>query len=158
MEDKDILRAWAKQKRLAMDKADVQAKSDVIQGKFIAQMNWGALKSLHCYQAIESLNEVKTDKIIDYVRSSQPRIRLVVAEKNNERTDSEEAYDLVLVPALAFDGRGYRLGWGGGYYDRFLTGQPKAKKIGLCFQSGFIQAGLLAEPHDIPLDQIITEV
>jgi 5-formyltetrahydrofolate cyclo-ligase len=69
-----------------------------------------------------------------------------------------EKFDLILVPCLAFDKDNYRLGWGGGFYDRFLAAQPKALKIGLCYQNGFVKEGLTHQPHDIPLDKIITEV
>jgi len=39
-----------------------------------------------------------------------------------------------------------------------LAGQPRAFKVGLCFQNGFIEQGLPRESHDIPLDKIITEI
>lgn len=64
-------------------------------------------------------------------------------------------YDLILVPGLAFDHRSYRLGYGGGYYDNFMANHPNAKKIGLFYP--FQQAEHLPiEPHDIRLDEILT--
>ncbi|KXV36220.1 5-formyltetrahydrofolate cyclo-ligase [Gluconobacter thailandicus] len=63
--------------------------------------------------------------------------------------------DLVLVPFLAFDRAGYRLGYGGGYYDRTLA-QLKVPAIGYGFSTQEMEA-LPAGPYDIPLSVIVTE-
>lgn len=67
---------------------------------------------------------------------------------------------LVLVPALAFDGDGFRLGYGGGYYDRFLSSLREAgipvTTVGLVF-SVCRAPTLPREPHDMPVDVIIDE-
>lgn len=63
--------------------------------------------------------------------------------------------DLCIVPCLAADRRGYRLGYGGGYYDRFLP-KTAASKMLLCEQSR-VFAEIPAEKHDIPCDILITE-
>lgn len=67
---------------------------------------------------------------------------------------------LILVPALAFDEAGYRLGWGGGYYDRFLDNLREADipvaTVGLVFSA--CRAELLPrESHDIPVHTVIDE-
>lgn len=63
--------------------------------------------------------------------------------------------ELVVVPGLAFDRRGNRLGLGGGYYDRFLT-RVSAPKAGLIYSELLLDA-LPAEAHDIPMDLVVTE-
>ncbi|WP_342541174.1 5-formyltetrahydrofolate cyclo-ligase [Heyndrickxia sp. FSL K6-6286] len=63
--------------------------------------------------------------------------------------------DLIIVPGLAFTKQGYRLGFGGGYYDRFLL-KYEGSKISLAF-SEQIKQNLPIEDHDIPVDIIITE-
>jgi 5-formyltetrahydrofolate cyclo-ligase len=63
--------------------------------------------------------------------------------------------DLVVVPAVAFDRRGYRIGYGGGYYDRFLAGM-NVHRIGLAFSCQIIPE-TPADRYDIPVDGIITE-
>ena len=69
---------------------------------------------------------------------------------------SQREIDAVVVPAVAFDRRGYRVGYGGGYYDRFLPGCPQAAKIGAAF-AGQIIAAIPADPYDVTVDRIVTE-
>ncbi len=66
-----------------------------------------------------------------------------------------EATDVVIVPLLAFDGKLHRIGYGHGYYDRFLEKNP-AFKIGLAFNSQRVEE-IPTEEFDVPLDMIITE-
>ncbi|MBE9604379.1 5-formyltetrahydrofolate cyclo-ligase [Acetobacteraceae bacterium H6797] len=63
--------------------------------------------------------------------------------------------DWVLVPLLAFDRRGYRLGYGGGFYDRTLATLPHAEAIGVAFASQEVPA-VPVGPHDWPLRRIAT--
>lgn len=63
--------------------------------------------------------------------------------------------DLVLVPGIAFDRHGWRVGYGAGYYDRFLSG-VRATTIGLAY-SLQLRDAVPHEPHDVPLDRIVTE-
>jgi len=64
--------------------------------------------------------------------------------------------DAVLVPAVAFDRRGYRIGYGGGYYDRFLPRVPQAARIGMAFSCQIV-ARVPADPHDVTVERIVTE-
>lgn len=75
------------------------------------------------------------------------------AEPN--RLAAPEQFGLVLVPGLAFDRSGNRLGMGEGYYDRFLA-QVGAPKIALAFDFQIV-AKIPAEPHDQRVDIIVTE-
>ena len=68
---------------------------------------------------------------------------------------SDAELDLVVVPGLAFDRRGWRVGFGAGLYDRFLAGVD-APRVGLAF-SLQIESSLPVEPHDEPVDWIVTE-
>jgi 5,10-methenyltetrahydrofolate synthetase len=65
--------------------------------------------------------------------------------------------DQVLVPLVAFDAQGYRLGYGGGYFDRTLAAlAPLPATIGVGFEVGRVDS-IGPEAHDIPLDHIVTE-
>ena len=69
----------------------------------------------------------------------------------------EATPDLLLVPLLAFDARGHRLGYGAGYYDRTLAAWPQAGAIGIAY-SGQEVSAVPHGPHDIPLHAIATEL
>lgn len=74
-----------------------------------------------------------------------------------ETTVAPAEIDLILVPGLAFTRDGLRLGRGGGFYDRFLALLPASTiKLGVCFDTQIVET-LPAEPHDHPLDMVVTE-
>ncbi len=62
----------------------------------------------------------------------------------------------LVVPLLAFDRRGHRLGYGGGYYDRTLAGLPGALTLGVAFAAQEVDA-VPVGPGDMPLDAVATE-
>jgi 5-formyltetrahydrofolate cyclo-ligase len=64
--------------------------------------------------------------------------------------------DLIIAPMIAFDRSMNRLGQGGGHYDRTFGQYPDAKRIGLAWSVQETDA-IPAQPHDIPLDMIVTE-
>ena len=65
--------------------------------------------------------------------------------------------DAAVIPGSVFDINGGRLGYGGGYYDRFLVNDaPQAKRIGLAFEMQIVE-NVPVEPHDQPLDILVTE-
>jgi 5-formyltetrahydrofolate cyclo-ligase len=64
--------------------------------------------------------------------------------------------DAVVIPAVAFDRQGHRLGYGGGYYDRFLPDAPRAMRIGVAFARQIV-AEIPADLHDVTMDRIVTE-
>lgn len=68
---------------------------------------------------------------------------------------AKEVVDFVVVPAVAFDGRGYRVGYGGGYYDRFLVGMD-VPKIGLAFSCQIIPEAPV-DQYDQAVQGIVTE-
>jgi len=71
------------------------------------------------------------------------------------RTLSPSAIDFALIPCVACDAEGFRLGRGGGYYDRFLKG-GRFVKAALC-RRALLQEKLPVEAHDEKVDWIITE-
>ena len=64
--------------------------------------------------------------------------------------------DLILIPGLAFDERGGRVGKGKGFYDRYLDGKG-GLKIGVAFEVQVLRKKLALEPHDKLLDGLVTE-
>jgi 5-formyltetrahydrofolate cyclo-ligase len=67
------------------------------------------------------------------------------------------APDLLIVPLVGFDRAGYRLGYGGGYYDRTLAAnQPRPRTLGIAFAESELET-IYPQPHDIPMSRIITD-
>ncbi|MBF0680761.1 MAG: 5-formyltetrahydrofolate cyclo-ligase [Devosia sp.] len=65
--------------------------------------------------------------------------------------------DLILVPLLGFDGKGTRLGYGGGYYDRTIAAlEKKPRLVGLAYAAQEFDE-IPREAHDVPLDAVVTE-
>lgn len=68
----------------------------------------------------------------------------------------DEPCEVVFTPLLAADEKGYRLGYGGGYYDRYFARNPSVVRVGLCYEAQLIKA-LPHEEGDAPLHAIVTE-
>lgn len=95
------------------------------------------------------------------VRQYDPAIPMVRAAFGIEEPGTDcplipkEEIDLVLTPAVAYDVNGYRMGFGGGYYDRWLPGCAGAR-VGLC-RDCVLQQSVPVEPHDARVDVVVTE-
>ena len=90
-------------------------------------------------------------------RRWQPGSVMVPERFGTLRPDGDVATpDVLLVPLLAFDLAGHRLGYGGGYYDRTLATLPGAQAIGCAYAAQQVET-VSAEPHDIRLNAIATE-
>ncbi len=66
--------------------------------------------------------------------------------------------DVVLVPCLGFTDDAYRLGYGGGYFDRWLAANPHVVAVGIAWEFGRLARGEFEVlPHDLPLSMMVTE-
>ena len=80
-----------------------------------------------------------------------------IREPAGDETIEPSGLDFVVVPAVAFDARGMRLGRGGGFYDRFIDLlSPDARTCGVAF-SRYVLDEVPTEAHDRPVDMIVTE-
>ncbi|MCH4083769.1 MAG: 5-formyltetrahydrofolate cyclo-ligase [Olsenella sp.] len=80
-----------------------------------------------------------------------------VADPATELDPNAAPNALAIVPGLTFDARGYRLGYGGGFYDTFLAGFGGAS-VGICREAQLSAAGELAlDAHDLPVQVVVTE-
>jgi 5-formyltetrahydrofolate cyclo-ligase len=64
--------------------------------------------------------------------------------------------DLIIAPGLAFTRGGFRLGYGGGYYDRLLAQPGRAATLGACYQALLLDE-IPRGPHDVPVGDLVTE-
>ena len=95
----------------------------------------------------------RVDLAVSPLGIAEPRLlpgsRMLTAGGPREET-------LIVVPALAFDLMGHRLGYGGGYYDRFLD-PSWCVSAGLALQSLIVREGLPHDPWDVPVSHVCTE-
>jgi 5-formyltetrahydrofolate cyclo-ligase len=165
MPTKTELRAALKQTRLSMSDGERTLKSRAIVERLRTAIDWSRVKSLHFFEPIDELLEVDITSFISELEDNYPDLylatpKLIEGEWRlvSARPGQPPAkFDVVIVPMLGFDPDSLqRIGYGGGYYDKFLAGQPQAEKIGVCFEAGKT-ANLPTESHDVPLDVVITE-
>jgi 5-formyltetrahydrofolate cyclo-ligase len=99
------------------------------------------------------LVDPKTDLVPGYYGILEPRKDLVL-----ERSINHRDIDIVVLPGSVFDECGGRLGYGGGFYDRFLANEisPSATRIALAYDFQ-VKKKIAQESHDQPVDYIITE-
>ncbi len=170
----DILRQKIKNLRNAMDIESVKTYSKVITEKLL---NLDAIKDLKTFMVYNSFkNEVSTDKIISGLVSLGKIVCYPVTLDNvmvaglplsSEFTLSKfgvpepkeykvlDTVDAVIVPLIACDKNKNRIGFGKGYYDKFLS-KRNTLKIGVCYDFQVIE-NIMPNEWDIPLDVIITE-
>lgn len=79
-----------------------------------------------------------------------------ILEPDMTKKDVGSEVDLIILPGLAFDRRGYRVGYGGGFYDKFLDKYDKVKRISLCYNFQIIE-NIPEEDFDEAIDVMITE-
>lgn len=67
---------------------------------------------------------------------------------------AEDELALVMMPGLAFDPQGHRIGYGGGFYDKFLAAEPNHPTVAMCYEFQML-SHLETEEHDIPVDTVL---
>lgn len=112
---------------------------------------WSKVKNIY-------LPRVKGDdlEILKYDKNTLQTGAFNISEPAGEDVVSPEVPDLVIVPAVAFDKRGNRVGRGKGYYDRLLAG-VNAFKIGVCYSFQVID-DFEPEVHDVPVDMVVCDL
>lgn len=171
-------------KRTALSDREVAAMSTSIADTFFFTVNVAAVRNLHCYLPIEKFSEPNTKLIFERVwqefpeaTTTVPRIDFATGELSSVVYSSTcpvvqnkwgvnepeggtvlhpEAIDVAIVPLLCFDERGFRVGYGKGYYDRFLAKcRPSCIKVGLNFFAPVEKIENVNE-YDVPLDIFVT--
>jgi 5-formyltetrahydrofolate cyclo-ligase len=151
----------------------------------IARINWSQFKLVHLFMPITDNKEIDTFSILEYFKEHEPKLKIVIPKTDFEtmemenilfdpvytilgrnkygipepihgRTISPQLIDAVIMPLLAFDMQGNRVGYGKGFYDRFLENcRPDTQRIGLSFFDP-IEAVEGLNEHDKPLHACIT--
>jgi len=183
--NKEILRKKWMKKRKKVAKKEGDIKSKIISKKILSLKEIKELKNIMIYVSYRS--EVSTNKLIISLLNKNKRIfapycikdekRMEVVEIENPDQDLEKgAYgikepakrirnnkidpknlDIVVVPAVAFSKSGYRVGYGGGYYDRFLERLAnKTITIGINYEEMLFDT-VPKEDHDLAVDMVVTD-
>ena len=97
------------------------------------------------------ITDPETDLVPGYCNIPEPRKELCLRQKADPAD-----IDLILLPGSVFDRRGGRFGYGGGYYDRFVSSIPRALRVGLAYDLQIVDKAPLQD-HDELLDLIVTE-
>lgn len=113
-----------------------------------------ALKSKTVVVPKVTHHEIEPSVIIDF--DNLVPARFGILEPIDTMRIAYKNIGLVLVPGIVFDREGHRIGYGFGYYDKFLAKVPKAIKIGLAFDFQVVDR-IPAEKHDVAVDFIVTE-
>ncbi len=179
---KQAIREQMKSRRRALSSQSIQQRSQLVHAVVLAWDPYVEAGSVMFYMAFGG--EVLTAPLMRQASAAgktvaAPRVQ-IVGRRLNAHVVSEpdemcpgafgipappetapvlppDSIDLVVVPALAFDRRGHRLGFGGGYYDRFLAHLPeRTVTLGLAFDFQLLDA-LPVGDHDQPLDYVATE-
>lgn len=175
--DKNSLRTAVKKKRSMLSAEEIEAKS-----KKIAANVMPYLDGTECVMAyLSAFNEVCADGIIKELLSKGISVCVPVTDKKSIsispclisnisdvrigaygirepavfRGADADAIDAVIVPGIVFDKSGNRVGFGMGYYDRFLK-NFNGRKIGICYDFQLAD-DIDADENDIPMNIIITE-
>ena len=177
--DKTFLRSHYKKKRLSLTKQEVDHLSQSV-CKQLDKLNIWKLKHYHIFISISKYNELDTSSIINKLKSEKKNIivpkilnnELVhiaindqtefsineygIKEPNNGNSFIIDNLDLIFIPLLAYDLEGHRVGYGKGYYDRFLKLTNKSSlKIGLSFFDPINKIQDI-DDNDVKLDYCIT--
>lgn len=142
--------------RSDMTSAKVTRLSATIADRLDAAVAWKKVKTAHIYRSVDTWKEVRTSEIITVLQAHHSSVNLTVGSPHRYSSLPDSQFDLIILPLLAFDTDLNRLGFGGGWYDRFLAKQGDALKVGVAYDFQRIEM-IEAHTHDIPLDMVITE-
>ena len=175
MEDKKELRAMIRQHKRAMTEEEICGKSQRLMALFCASEAYRKAKSIYGYLPYNQ--EVRTTAMLqkaldDGKRVAVPKIfgdemKFIwledlsqvapgyskIPEPLEDGPIADDPTALVLMPGMAFDAEGHRIGYGGGFYDRFLE-QPNHPTLALCYDFQMLPH-LETEEHDIPVDSVL---
>jgi 5-formyltetrahydrofolate cyclo-ligase len=181
-ERKQELRAEALRKRRSIDPEELAALSSRVEANLLSMKEYKGATLVISYCAMD--DEVQTRSIIERALADGKRVAVIITDVPSKTLSFSEIKsfeddlapgalgirepkpglvrpvsiaqaDVVLVPLVAWDERGHRLGYGAGYFDRALEG-ARVTKVGLALESQRLSQ-IPESRHDVTLDIIVTE-
>ena len=174
--DKKELRRYIREKKRAMTETEIEEKSRRLGELFLATEAYRNADTIYGYLPYNQ--EVRTVPMLEQALRDGKRVAVPKCYGDEMRfiyltdltrvekgyagipepvEDGPVAHDrtaLVLMPGLAFDPQGHRIGYGGGFYDRFLASEPNHPTLALCYGFQMVEH-LQTEEFDIPVDQVL---
>ena len=174
--NKTELRKTIREKKRAMTEAEIVSKSEELGRLFIASGEYRAAKSIYGYlpynQEVRTLpmleQAIRDGKRVAVPKCYGDEMRFIwmddlsqvekgyanIPEPIADGPIADDETALVLMPGLAFDQAGHRIGYGGGFYDKFLAQEPGHPKLALCYDFQMLPH-LDTEEFDIPVDKVL---
>lgn len=174
--DKKELRSTIRQKKRAMTLEQIEEKSLRLGELFMQSPMYAQAKTIYGYLPYNQ--EVRTTPMLERALADGKKVAVPKVYGDEMRfiylsdlTQVEKGYSgipepiadgpvaddphaLVLMPGLAFDPEGHRIGYGGGFYDKFLAAEPEHPTLALCYDFQMLPK-LETEEFDIPVDCVL---
>ncbi len=173
MDKKELRRAIREQKR-AMTEEEIISRSARLGELFRASEAYQKAKTIYGYLPYNQ--EVRTVPMLEQAIRDGKRVAVPkvygeemkflylddltqvgyagIPEPIADEPVAEDETALVLMPGLAFDPQGHRIGYGGGFYDKFLSREPNHPTVALCYEFQMLPQ-LETEEFDIPVDLVL---
>ena len=174
--DKKELRASIRARKRAMTEEEIVSRSEALTRLFLESDAYKNAQTIYGYLPYNQ--EVRTVPMLEQALRDGKRVAVPKCYGDEMRfiymedlTKVEKGYAnipepiedgpvaddttaLVLMPGLAFDPQGHRCGYGGGFYDKFLSAEPDHPTLALCYEFQMLPH-LETEEHDIPVDTVL---
>ena len=174
--DKTELRRRIRARKRAMTEEEIEERSARLARLFFASDAYRNAKAIYGYLPYNQ--EVRTVPMLERALKDGKKVAVPKVYGNEMKflylddltavakgyagipepiADGPVAHDetaLVLMPGLAFDPQGHRIGYGGGFYDKFLAAEPNHPTLALCYEFQMLPK-LDVEAHDIPVDTVL---
>ena len=174
--NKTELRRMIREQKRAMTEAQIQEKSTALGQLFRASAAYQQAKTIYGYlpynqevRTVEMLKQAMADgKRVAVPKCYGDEMRFIfmedldlvekgyanIPEPIADGPIADDPTALVLMPGLAFDREGHRIGYGGGFYDKFLAAEPGHPTLALCYDFQMLDH-LETEAFDIPVDTVL---
>lgn len=174
--NKQDLRRTIRERKRAMTEEEIVERSNALAEKFYNSPAYQAASTIYGYLPYNQ--EVRTVPMLQRALDEGKRVAVPkvygeemrfiyledltqiskgyagIPEPIADAPVAEDKQALVLMPGLAFDPQGHRIGYGGGFYDKFLAKEPHHPTLALCYEFQ-MQAHLDTEEFDIPVDTVL---
>ena len=174
--DKKELRRTIRERKRAMTEEEIVSRSEKLGQLFAQSQAYKAAKTIYGYLPYNQ--EVRTVPMLEQALKDGKRVAVPkvygdemkflylddlsqvekgyagIPEPIADGPVADDDTALVLMPGLAFDPAGHRIGYGGGFYDKFLAAEPNHPTLALCYEFQLLPE-LDTEEHDIPVDTVL---